>query len=35
MAAGKASSFREGAQLAAESVDSGAARQKLDQLREI
>ncbi len=35
MAAGKASSFREGAELAAASIDSGAARQKLEQLREI
>jgi anthranilate phosphoribosyltransferase len=35
MAAGRAASFLEGAQLAAESIDSGAARQKLEQLREI
>ncbi len=34
VAAGKASSFREGAALGAESIDSGAAKRKLDQLRE-
>jgi anthranilate phosphoribosyltransferase len=35
MAAGKASSFKEGVQLAAESIDSGAAQRKLDALRAI
>jgi anthranilate phosphoribosyltransferase len=35
VAAGKASGFREGAALAAESVDSGSAQQKLDQLRAV
>ncbi len=33
IAAGKAAQFREGVALAAESIDSGAARAKLDQLR--
>jgi anthranilate phosphoribosyltransferase len=35
VAAGKASHFREGAELAAQSVDSGAAQRKLDALRAI
>jgi anthranilate phosphoribosyltransferase len=35
MAAGKASSFREGAALAAESINSGNAHRKLDALRAI
>jgi anthranilate phosphoribosyltransferase len=35
VAAEKASSFREGAALAAESIDSGAALRKLNQLREV
>jgi anthranilate phosphoribosyltransferase len=35
VAAGKASNFREGTALAAESIDSGAAQRKLDALRAI
>ena len=35
VAAGKASDFREGVMLAEESIDSGAARGKLNRLREI